>query len=267
MTEDDKASLGRRTVLGVAGAGILGLGAVSGSAASEQQEDGQSGDASGGYDVDEILDQWDQEVVDIAQPVLDKYGDPDEVVPSRLIWHHEDDDAPWTETVMFRDPVPHSFPMEHPDHLEQTIEYHVPPDQYDGIATYDGSVMLERTSGEVSARCDEEALNLLAINLTHELVTTEMTVEDARRAYAEDAMAYKMENEEPPRTQGLQFELPEGDQRDPDVEIIRDGEIVMDHDFGPVSEDDAMAGDEAADDQTAGNATADNETAGNESGQ
>lgn len=233
------------------GVGILGLGVVSGSGAQDDETETETETAteteadadteSGGYDVDEILDDWDQEAVDIVQPVLDEYGDPDEAVPSRLIWHHEDDDAPWKETVMFRDPVPHNFPMEHPDYLEQSIDLQIPTDQYDEIATYDGSVMLERTSGEVSARCDEEALNLLAINLTYELVNSDMTVEDARRAYAEDAVAYKMEDEEPPRTQELQFDLPEGDQGDPDVEVVQDGEIQLEEGTATTTEGEETA--------------------------
>lgn len=230
MTHNDRSDVSRRTILGTTGAGILGLGVVAG---SDEEDDRATEAESGGHDVDEILAEWDDEAVEIVQPVMDRYGEPDEAIPRRLFWYHEDDDTPWKRTEMSRDPVPHHFPMEHPDYLEQFIDYHVPPDQYDEIATYDGSVMLERTKGVVSARCDEEELNLLAVNLTHELVHTDMTVDEARRAYAEDAMAYKMEGEKPPRTQGLQFDLPEGDQRDPDTEIIQDGEINLDEDIGP----------------------------------
>lgn len=219
--KDDKSKLARRTVLGTTGFSIFG--ALSGSASATQEN--HNGD------FEAIIAEWDETPQMIAETTINRHGPPDESVPSRLIWHH--DDGPWKRTELFRDPVPHHFPMEHPDHLEQVIDYHVSPELYDCVARYDGSVMLERTKGEVSARCDEEELNFLAINLTHELVTTDMSVEDARRAYAEDAMAYKMENEEPPRTQGLQFELPEGDQRDPDVEIIQNGEIQMDTDLGP----------------------------------
>lgn len=232
-------------MLGTTGVGILGLGVVSGSSAQDEETETETETAtetetdtdteSDGYDVDEILDDWDEEAVEVVQPVLDEYGDPDEAVPSRLIWHHEDDDAPWKETVMFRDSVPHNFPVEHPDYLEQSIDLQIPTDQYDEVATYDGSVMLERTKGEVSARCDKEEMNLLAINLTYELVNSDMTVEDARRAYAEDAMAF-MDGEEPPRTQELQFDLPEGDQRDPDVTVIQDGEIQLEQDAGTTTD-------------------------------
>ncbi len=49
--------------------------------------------------------------------------------------------------------VPHDFPMPHPDLLEQFVDYQVPPDKFDELAQYDGSVIVERTKGEISARC------------------------------------------------------------------------------------------------------------------
>lgn len=47
-----------------------------------------------------------------------------------------------------------------------------------------------------------------------------MSVEEARQAYA-DTMQRMMQGESPELTQGFQFELSEGDQRDPDESIMR----------------------------------------------
>lgn len=230
MVNNDRAKLARRTVLGATGLGVLGALAGGSTLAEEQDDDG------GGHDVQDVIKEWDEKPRQIAETTMEKYDKPDEVVPSRLIWHHGDD-APWNRTELFRDAVPHNFPKPHPDHLEQFIDLHIPPAEYDCVARFDGSVMLERTKGEVSARCDIEEANFLAINLTHELVTTDMTVEEARRAYGE-AMISFMETEEPTeRMQGFQFDLPAGDQRDPDVAIIEDGEIVMREAIGPENDE------------------------------
>lgn len=214
----------RRTVLGSI-AGLTALGVLGSSPVAGEEDDTVANDEEfDGQDPGEVIDTWDEEPHDIAVEICERYGDPDEVVPSRLIWHHEDDDAPWKRTELWRDPVPHNVPMAHNDYLEQFIDYHVPPRLYDEIAHYDGSVMLERTKGEVSARCDAEAMNFLAVNFTHDIVMGEKTARAARHAYAEDAMAF-MDGEEPDSTQELQFDVPEDDQWDPDVEIIVDGEI------------------------------------------
>lgn len=236
MTDDN---LTRRTVLGTTGLGILGLGAVSGSAAAAEDEDTEtesdSGSGSKGYDAEEIISDWDDKKAETARTMMEKYGDPDEAVPSRLMWHQKDDDSPWKHTYVYRDSYQHKFPVEHEDYLEQAIELHIPPHHYDDVAKFDGSVILERTRGEVKARCDKEEMNYLAINLTHELAFTSMTVEEARHAYAEDAMAF-MNGEEPERTQGFQFEMPHDEERDPDTTIVHDDHIEMDQAIGEVTD-------------------------------
>ncbi len=74
--------------------------------------------------------------------------------------------------------------------LEGFVDYQVPPDTFDKLAQYDGSVIVERTKGEISTRCDEEEMNLLAINLANDVVTGKRSVEEARAFYAETMMAF-----------------------------------------------------------------------------
>lgn len=156
--------------------------------------------------VDEVLASWPETPHEVAMTIIEKYGQPDGVTESRLIWH---DNGPWKTTIVYRDVVQHDFPVPHPDLLEQVIDYQVPPDMFDDLAVYDGSVIVERTKGTMAARCDKEEMNLLALNLAHDVVTGQRTVEEARQFYAETAMAF-MNGETPPYTQALQFEVPSG---------------------------------------------------------
>ena len=55
--------------------------------------------------------------------------------------------------MLSRDEVPHAFPAPHTDFLEQFIDYRVPVEMFSKLAEYDGSVIAERTKGELSARC------------------------------------------------------------------------------------------------------------------
>jgi hypothetical protein len=43
--------------------------------------------------------------------------------------------------------------------VESVLEYRVPVDKFTPLAEYDGSVVCERTAGEVSARCHDEQAN------------------------------------------------------------------------------------------------------------
>lgn len=168
--------------------------------------------------VEEILAQWPDEPAEIAEKTIEKYGQPAEAAPSELLWY---DSGPWKRTELYRDGVPHHFPKKHTDYLEQVIDYSVPPEEFDDLGRFDGSVYVDRTNGELAAKCDQEAANFLALNLAHDIITDEKTVDQARQAYA-TTMIKKMMGADPEYTQDLQFTVPEGKQRDPDESIITD---------------------------------------------
>lgn len=206
----DRRTLGKTAgvVAGVAIAGRL--------AATSAQEATPSVGPVDQETVDEIVAAWPDVPSEVAQTVMEKYGPPQEATPSRLIWF---ENAPWKRTILYRDVVQHDFPMPHPDLLEQFIDYQAPPETYDDLALYDGSVIVERTKGEMSARCDKEEMNFLAINLAHDVATGARTVEEAREFYAETAMAF-MEGESDPYVEGFVFEVPEGGTGDPDEAVM-----------------------------------------------
>ncbi len=151
--------------------------------------------------VEHLVADWPEPSRLAVMMTMEKYGMPDGVTPMMVTWM---DTAPFKRTMVYRDPVQHDFPAPHPDVLEQVIDYQVPPAMFDELAMYDGSVIVERTKGELSARCDKEPLNMLALNLAHEIVANGMSVEQARTTYAEQAMAFK-EGREAPYTERLTF--------------------------------------------------------------
>jgi len=108
----------------------------------------------------------------------------------------------------------HDFPMPHPDLLGHVIDYRLSR-QFDELATYDGSVIVERTKGELSARCHKEEANFLALDVAHDVLTGKRTIEEAQRFYAETVEAL-LAGEKPPYTQWLQFPLPQDKTEDTD---------------------------------------------------
>ncbi|MGQ0562917.1 MAG: hypothetical protein ACT443_13710 [Gemmatimonadota bacterium] len=166
--------------------------------------------------LEDVLAEWSTIPRQVAEKTMEKYGLPNEATPSRLIWFAA---GPWKRTIVYRDEVPHNFPKPHTDVLEQFIDYRVPPEKFDDIAHYDGSVVIERTKGEVSARCDMEEMNFLALNLMHDVATGKRTVEDARRTYADTAVAFMMKRPAA-YTERLQFEVPRGGTADLDETMI-----------------------------------------------
>lgn len=151
-----------------------------------------------------MISTWPEVSRGVAQTMMEKYGAPAEVTPTRLVWF---DNGPWKRTIVNRETVQHDFPMPHKDLLEQVVDYRAPVDRYDDIAMYDGSVILERTKGEMSARCDKEGANFLALNLAHEIATGQRTVEAARSFYGEQIRMMKS-GQMTPYTSGLMFTPP-----------------------------------------------------------
>lgn len=151
--------------------------------------------------VDQITASWPATPRDVAAKMIAKYGLPQEATASMLVWH---DNGPWKHTILSRDEVPHDFPKPHTDVLEQVVDYKVPPEKFDELAAYDGSVIVERTKGEISARCDKEEANFLALNLADDIVKERRTVGDARAFYAKTITA-AMQGEKPAYVQGLRF--------------------------------------------------------------
>lgn len=199
-------------VLAVAGAG--GLAACSeGEGTSANASTQAAPAASQNGNVEKMIASWPEASRMAATDMIQKYGQPQEVTASMLMWR---DNGPWKWTKVSRDTIKHDFPMSHPDLLEQAIDYRAPVDKYDDLARYDGSVILERTKGEMSARCDKEGANFLAINLGNDVATGKKTAEEARTYYAAAIKRFMSTEQMDPYMQKLQFQVSAQATGDPD---------------------------------------------------
>jgi hypothetical protein len=82
---------------------------------------------------------------------------------------------------------------------------------------------VERTAGEVSARCHDEQANFLALNLMHDIVTGTKDVEDAQAYYAEEFLNARRKQPTPYMEQ-LRFQ-PGTDTPDPDQRVLSDQDL------------------------------------------
>jgi hypothetical protein len=172
-------------------------------------------------DAEQIIKSWPDESREAAQLAIDARGAPDEATASMLVWHHA---PPWKRLVACRDFFEHRFPAPHIDAIESVIDYRVPVDKFCDLADFDGSVIADRTAGEVSARCHDEGANYLALNLMYDIVTGAKTVEQARHYYAKEFLDHRRK-EPTPYMDGLRF-TPDGSPAgDPDVSTVSNEDI------------------------------------------
>ncbi|MEO5589616.1 MAG: hypothetical protein ABIS03_08525 [Gemmatimonadaceae bacterium] len=148
-----------------------------------------------------------------------KYGGPAAMTADMVVWGHT---GPWKRTIVYKVEHPHEFPGHHTDVMQQWVDYKAPPAMYDELAMYDGSVVLERTSGEISARCDKEAANFLALNLADDIVKGKRSVDDARTMYGQQIMLLKA-GKPAPYTEKLMFNSMMTGTPDPDHPVGMSG--------------------------------------------
>ena len=164
---------------------------------------------------------WPEESREAARLVIDQYGEPDEATETQLTWHKP---GPWKRIVASRAFYGHNFPVPHTDSVESVIDYRVPVDKFTPLAEFDGSVVVERTVGEVSARCHDEQANFLALNLMHDIVTGAKSVQEARDYYAKEFADYRRKKPTP-YMERLHFTPGDGGAADPDVRMLSDEDL------------------------------------------
>ncbi len=177
--------------------------------ADAKQERASSGDerAPGGQhlvsqeQLAAVIEDWPAAPKKVAQEMTERYGLPNEATPTLLIWH---DSGPWKRTIVTSDETAHNFPTPHTDYISQTLNYDVPPEKLLELAHFDGSLIVYRTAGQVTATCDNEAANLLTVNLMHDIIQGTKTVDEARKDFGEQTAAWLM-NREAPYTEGIRF--------------------------------------------------------------
>lgn len=166
------------------------------------------------------IEQWPEQAREAAQLVIDRYGEPDEATPTQLVWHGRGE---WKRIVATKAFHRHDFPVPHFDSVESVVDYRVPTRHFTPLAEFDGSVIVERTVGEVSARCHDEEANRLALNLMHDIVTGTKSVDEARAYYAKEFADYRR-GLPTPYMGRLRF-AGGSDTADPDVRVLSDEDL------------------------------------------
>lgn len=168
-----------------------------------------------------LTEGWPEEAREAAQLVIDQYGEPDESTATQLTWLKP---GPWKRIIASKAFYSHNFPAPHFDSVESVIDYRVPADKFTALAQFDGSVIVERTAGEVSARCHDEQANFLALNLMHDIVTNAKSVEEARAYYSKEFADYRRKKPTP-YMEKLHFSPGQSDTADPDTRTLTDEDL------------------------------------------
>jgi hypothetical protein len=161
--------------------------------------------------VESTIASWPASAQQAARQTISKYGPPNEVTNDTLVWN---ENGPWEKTIVHRQETDHNFPAPHKDVLEQTVTMRVPPENVEDLTRFDGSLLVNRTRGTITAICDREEMNFAAINLANDIVQGKRSVEQARDLLARTAAEVK-NGQRPDLVQRFQFDVPRAKTGDP----------------------------------------------------
>jgi hypothetical protein len=144
---------------------------------------------------------WPQKTQRLGAQLVTKYGPPAETTERQITWYGN---GPWKRTTLYKEEIQHNFANPHKDVLEQTINYRVPLEKFAELAQFNGSLVPNRTRGELSGASDGEDTNFLALNVADDIVKGERNLEQALTYYAQIIRA-KMIKEPESYLEGLKF--------------------------------------------------------------
>jgi hypothetical protein len=125
---------------------------------------------------------WPKMSIAVASDLITEYGLPKESTAHELTWY---DNGPWKRTVLHKEEIQHNFPYPHKDVLEQTVNYRVPAGKVADLVKYDGSLVIDRTRGELTVHCNNEQSNTLTLNIADDIVKGDRSVEQALAYHAQ----------------------------------------------------------------------------------
>jgi hypothetical protein len=166
--------------------------------------------------VQKNLEGWPKISRAVAADLITSYGLPAASNARELTWY---DNGPWKRTVLHKEEIQHNFPYPHKDILEQTVNYRVPLDKIADLVRYDGSLVVDRTRGELTVHCNNEAANILTLNIANDIVKGDRTVEQALAYHAQVVRGLQI-GEPETYPDKLHFKAPQSpaDSADPDEE-------------------------------------------------
>lgn len=117
-----------------------------------------------------------------ARLMMSRYGPPDEVGASRLVWHAN---GPWKRTIVRNLPWPYSDAAgEELGVIEQSVAYDLTPEKASALAPFSRRLAFDPARMEMSSRADREEANFLRLNLADDVLCGRITAAEAQDSYA-----------------------------------------------------------------------------------
>ncbi len=112
-----------------------------------------------------------------ARAMIDKYGEPDRLTEGALRWTGN---GPWAKTIVHRRAWSPFLGNRTHDYLEQTVDYQIPRGRADELRRFDERLEINERGGQLSAWSPSEPMNVLILNMAHEIASGRRDARSAR---------------------------------------------------------------------------------------
>lgn len=136
----------------------------------------------------EILSQWKHEARNLAETIIKGYVNPNEASMNTLTWYNI---APWRKTIITNRPQTIDYPIPHQGFIANTLAYPIPLERLKDVIEFNNNLLIDFLNHEMTSRSDDPALNILNFNFIHEILTNQIKVDEAKKLYENEFLAYK----------------------------------------------------------------------------
>ncbi|MDP3541972.1 MAG: hypothetical protein Q8T11_05825 [Elusimicrobiota bacterium] len=117
-----------------------------------------------------------------ARLMMSRYGPPDLIGSSRMLWHGN---GPWKRTIVRDLPRPYARADEEEQGIiEQAVAYNLTPEQVAGVSPFSPRLTFDSARMEMTSRSDSEEVNFLRLNLANDVLMGVITVPEASDVFA-----------------------------------------------------------------------------------
>lgn len=109
----------------------------------------------------------------MSQVLMERYGPPSVITPQAAIWYER---PPW-KRISVHGGSPDKY-------LEHTVGYQARPAAAALLREFGQDIRIDLLNEEMSARSNAEALNILALNVAHEVASGKRSPKEARNFYS-----------------------------------------------------------------------------------
>jgi len=145
---------------------------------------------------------WSEKPRLAARLLIARYGPPDLIGSSRMIWHGN---GPWKRTIVRDLPRPYAGAAEEElGIIEQAAAYNVTREQAAAVSPFSPRLAFDPARMEMSSRADREEVNFLRLNLANDVLLGVITVPEAAGLFVK-TLELEAAGSDAPYLRGLAF--------------------------------------------------------------